>query len=291
MKAIIYLAQGVGLANRLRALVGYQAMSHFLNVPLYLCWVSDSWCDVDFTHLFDCTTIKTINPMQLKDFRMDNAISIFDSHEWFDKIWKTHLEQIVPWLDFSRQAKLCLRNLYLNRNIADKIEHFSKLYHMHSAAGIHIRWTDNLENYKIWTDHDSAFDPSHISKLSGFQNFIERQTAIEPNLTIFLATDNIEIEMRFRKLYPNHIVVYPKKNRRRTISSSWREFKFRCSRRTSSIEDALIDMVLLSRCKIILGTYFSSYSKLSAVWGNVNYFEVRGVEYERNNFVDSLRQR
>lgn len=290
MKVIIYRAQHVGLANRLRALVGYQAMSYFLDAAFYLWWTSDTWCNIDFTHLFDGSNIKTITPVEWNILKENSEISIFDEHCWFNEIWKTHLENRVPWLDFLRQATYHLGSLYPKRHIVDKIEHFSKLHNIQNAVGIHIRWTDNIKAYKFWTNGYPDFNPNYVSKLEGFQKYIENRFTTEPDLRIFLATDNKKIEGNFKKLYGNNVIVYPKKYKRRKLYLSYRKSGFRgLVGRTSSIEDALIEMLLLSRCQMILGTYFSSFSKFSAVWGNTDYFEVRGSDYTRSEFVDSLR--
>jgi hypothetical protein len=289
MKAIIYRAESGGLANRLRALIGYQAMSYFLDVPFYLYWVPNVYCDTDFAHLFDATKIKVINPTELNKLKVDNEISILDKLYWFDRIWKINLENTVPWLDFLKQATFHLGNLNPQHHIAEKLDYLSKQYDVYNALGIHIRWTDNIKSYKGWANRNIDFNPNYVSNLDGFQNFIENQITKKSNVRIFLATDNIAIERKLKKLYPNNIIVYPKKYRREKLTFSLLDFRFKSFQRASSIEDALIEMLLLSRCRMILGTYYSSYSKFSAVWGNIDYFEVRGSEYARNDFVDSLR--
>ena len=37
-----------------------------------------------------------------------------------------------------------------------------------------------------------------------------------------------------------------------------------------------------------MGTYYSSFSKFSAIWGEVEYFEVNGRECSRSSFVDRI---
>lgn len=290
MKAIIYRAEHGGLANRLRALAGYQAMSHFLNVPLYLWWVPDDSCDADFTHLFDSSDVKTLTPAEWNAYQQNNEISIFQSYDWFDKIWKAHMEDKVPWRDFAKRAIHFLRDLSPKPHIDRKIEEFSKLHHLPDAIGIHIRHTDNLSAYEFWTNKSAGFNPEYISKLDGFKRFVESRITSEPGTRILLATDNIEIEKDFKELYGNHVISFHKKYKKGRLKFSLRDLKFTVKGRTTSIEDALIEMFLLSKCRTILGTYYSSFSKFSAILGNTEYFEVRGTEYARNEFIEGLKQ-
>jgi hypothetical protein len=290
MKAIIYRAEHGGLANRLRALAGYQAMSHFLKVPFYMRWVPDDSCDADFVQLFDSSDIKTLTPGEWNFLKEDGEISIFQSYNWFDKIWKTHMEDKVSWPDFARHAVRFLGNLSPKTHIAKKIEDFSELHHIHNAVGIHIRHTDNLSAYKFWIDKSAEFNPEYISKLDGFKRFIENRITSEPASKILLATDNKKIERNFKELYGNNLITFRKRYKNGRPKLSLRDLKFTVRGRTTAIEDALIEMFLLSKCRAILGTYYSSFSKFSAILGNTEYFEVRGADYARNEFIESIKQ-
>jgi hypothetical protein len=60
--------------------------------------------------------------------------------------------------------------------------------------------------------------------------------------------------------------------------------------RTSSIPDAVVEMFLLSRCKVLGGTYFSSFSKLAACLNpSCNYYEIQREAFVEAPFVDKLR--
>jgi hypothetical protein len=54
------------------------------------------------------------------------------------------------------------------------------------------------------------------------------------------------------------------------------------------MEVALSEMWLLGRCHQVVGTYYSSFSKFSAIWGRVPYFEVIGDQIKRSKFIDRL---
>jgi hypothetical protein len=48
--------------------------------------------------------------------------------------------------------------------------------------------------------------------------------------------------------------------------------------RTTSIEDAVVELYLLSRCKRVVGTYWSSFGWLAALIGQVPFLRVEGCD-------------
>ena len=287
MEAIVYLSKNTGLANRLRALVGYQAMSEILNVPFYLCWVSDRFCRADFKDIFNGSDINGITPEDLTVLGKNKDITVFETPDWFNEIWKQHLTPAVPWMDFFKIVAHNLENLRPNAPIAEKVDHFARQHDLNNLSGMHIRWTDNLNAYDYWMKNNSEFNPDFVSTLDGFKNFMDAQIQLDPGACFFLTTDNRQIEKQLKKAYGNTIITYQKNYTRRMPHFS--KFKIKGLKgRTSSIENALIEMLLLSKCKMIVGTYFSSFSKFSAVWGKTGYYEVRGAGYAKNEFMDNL---
>jgi len=285
---VIFLAEDGGLANRLRALVGYQALAELTDTNFYLCWVPNKWCDACFEDLFIPEGIYLIKPAELSDYLKDLSTNIYSQCLWFNQIWETYLEPQVHWEQFSEVALEYLTRLQPHQTVLDRLDRFLKEYDLSSAIGVHIRWTDNLKGNEQ-RKMDATFDPAHISKIEGFQRFIDDQIHTSPAKKIFLATDNPDVEKDFRKKYGQNLIVFPKKYlRNRSFFSLLKNNKAPDSLRASSIEDALIEMLLLAKCQTILGTYYSSFSKLSALWGSKAYYEVRGVDYEQSGFVEYL---
>src|SRR5437763_7306900 len=52
-KPVIFLSGRSGLGNRLRALLGYRALSLCCGVPFLVCWVPNPACDAEFDDLFE----------------------------------------------------------------------------------------------------------------------------------------------------------------------------------------------------------------------------------------------
>ena len=116
-KTLIYKAEKIGLANRLRALVGYQAMSKILGAKFYLCWVEDDFCKSSFEQLFDCPEIECIDADQCQEMVLDEGCSLFGQDYWFEEIWKVNLKNRVPWSEFKAESQYFLDQLRPNHMI------------------------------------------------------------------------------------------------------------------------------------------------------------------------------
>ena len=290
MKAIIYWSKSSGLANRLRALAGYRALSYFLDVPFYLCWMSDPTCDSHFEQLFDPNGIELITPEQKDALVKDQKAQVYTANQWFTDIWKTNATEAIPWEPYRKQSVHFLQQIHPVSHIVEKVENFSERQNLQNTSAIHIRLTDNIQTYAHWTQA-SSFNPEHISQLEGFEQFIYDNLEHNHAFKIFLATDNLQVETQLRYKFRDHILIYPKEYRNDfKWSFSWKRLRFyRQLQRTSSIEVALIELLLLSKCCRIAGTYWSSYSQLSALWGDVEFFVVRGNRYVKDDIVARLK--
>lgn len=291
MKAVIFWAQSGGLANRLRALVGYQALSSCLKVPFYLCWVSDSSCDIEFAHLFGTSKLKLITAAQKQSMENRHEVLVYSANMWFSAIWENHIKNSVSWDYFREQVVAHTKRLRPLPHIINRVHEFSKLHNLREAVAVHIRFTDNVDRYQHWSEHSSDFFPEHISKLEGFERFIRDSLRADPATKIFLATDNKDVEKYMREIFAGHLITYPKRYRRK-VRRTFLGQELKCQRqyqRTSTIEDALVEMLLLGRCRVIAGTYWSSYSKFASFWGNTSYLEVHGSQYTEISFVNRIQ--
>ncbi len=291
--SIIYWSQGAGLANRLRAIVGYRAMSQVLGKPFYLCWVPDVYCNAKFETLFSTPSDVELISLDQKDaLELKSDSSVYVDHDWFNEIWKRHLSDVIGINEFAALANQSLRQLCPTSSIQEKLDGFAQRHAIQNAFGLHIRSTDNIEHYQQWGDTYSSFRADRVSTLDGFECFIQDISKQHEGAKFFLATDNQQLERQLKRSYPNQIITYPKK----FIASGypkirWKQLRIeRQLQRTSSIEDALIELLLLAKCKMIVGTYWSSYSYLSACLGyTANYFEIHGSQYVPHQYVEKLR--
>ncbi len=278
-KSIVFKAGGVGLGNRLRALIGYHAMSQLLKVPFYLCWIPDEECDASFSDLFESTVV-TLEFHELAELARSRHVTVFgeptpefpDRAPWFHEIFRRHMASFTPWPEFMHSVVSSLRNVTPTDHILETVNEFSLFHDLSNAVGFHIRHMDNVTtHYRRWSEQFSDFHPGSISLIQGFVDAINDAVTKSP---VLLVTDNKEIEASLVQRYDKRIFVFQKQY----ISSP--------VGRTSSIQEALIEMMLLGRCKKVVGTYYSSFSKFSAMWGRTEFAEIRGLKCVPNDFVD-----
>ncbi len=125
----------------------------------------------------------------------------------------------------------------IEKVIQEEVEKFSPV-----TFGVHVRRADNLKSINTSTD-----------KL-----FIERMEEVlkkYPIATFYLATDDFKVKEDFKQLFGNKILT-------RSNIILTRDNK-------KGIEDAMIDLYVLSQTKEIFGSYWSSFSSVSASLNNI----------------------
>ena len=265
-RSIVFLAEGCGLANRLRAMVGYQALARLHKLQFYLRWVMDPTCPCEFTDLF-CSPIMVIGHQALPSV---SPCTIYKEAIWFDKIWERWGADL-DWEKYLREVHGCLKELTPQLKLAEELAEFDRRHSLSDAIGIHIRNTDNIAAYADWTRNNADFDPSKTSRLTAFIDVIRAHIG---SRTVLLATDDPELEKELKLKFPALL----------TFSKSYDLTQLR----TTPMDAAVSEMWLLGRCCQIVGTYYSSFGKFSAVWGRIPYFQVTGDQIVRSEFVDRL---
>lgn len=111
-------------------------------------------------------------------------------------------------------------------------------------TGLHVRRTDNVESIVR-------------SPLRLFEEVVERQIAIDSSAIFYIASDSDEVK---------RLLVT------RFGSKHFRYSTMKVSRTTAEgMQMALAEMLVLSQCKKIYGSYWSSYSEAAAMLGNVPF--------------------
>ena len=290
MKKILFISKTHGLCNRLRSLVGFHALSRLQGVPFAVCWVKDNSCNSEISDIFEIDNFEIISRRELDRIKNNKDISIFEDVRWFNCIWEDYLKDSIKWEDYRKIVCECFDSLTLKSHIQEKVNTFLRGLPTKNLYGIHIRMTDNLDAFQKWQGRVPDFNIDYISTLPGFEKYICDRISADPSANFFLATDNPEIDKKLKDKFPDKVYSYKKEfNDFRKKTFSWRQLKYVDQyQRTTSIDDALIDIYLLTKCREIVGTYFSSFSKFSAVWGRVPYYEVRGDNYVKTDFVQKM---
>lgn len=299
-----------GLGNRLRALAGCRALADLEQAPLYVHWESDGPCAARFDELFastDWEEVRLIDAEEAAWFRARNPKRFHHTSAWFTEIWKEHGQHLATRDEFCRISIFHLRHLHPQPQLQARIDKFGKEHNLASCAGIHIRMTDNVHSYEWWTQNDSSFRGEKISQLEGFISLIEKFE--ECGETVFLTTDNMNVAETICARFSNVLVyqkAYDDRGYARHVSEKYDrsggfarllqpirrllDLPIPVTWRTTGIEEALIDIWLLSRCRHIVGTYYSSFSQISAILGDVTSDRMEGKRAAEDLFVKELRE-
>lgn len=133
----------------------------------------------------------------------------------------------------------CFEKLTINKDILSFVDNFTQNWD-DSIVGLHIR-TYYHPIVKHWYD-TSLFD-DQISKLN-------------ENTKIFFCCDNLDVHNQFLEKYRDRLIIY---DRQRYNDVYLAESGF-----TDDVQinvDAFIEMLLLSRCSTIIGTYISTFTE------------------------------
>jgi len=276
-----------GLGNRLRGLVSAMRLCKLLNRKLLLYWENNKFLGCGFKDLFE-NKFEEITKEELKEIKKKNSFVYRDIlEEDFKKYdyvildtWKfvflpneierdfnkTYSSNDGSNIDFEferipigQREKIInnLNELIPTKRIRGIIEDFNVSNNLKDCIGLHIRRGDN------------KFTVDGREKVSSDELFIEKIKSM-PNERFLLCTDGIEIENKLKELFKERIIVYPKGNRKRSKSES--------------VQEALIDMILLSKTKKIFGSYLSTFTEL-AWWlsGCKSKIEIVGIENVNKN--------
>lgn len=309
-QALVFSAKD-GLGNRLRALVGFRALAEFKQVPLLLHWARDGACDAEFTDLFEHTgweDVRLINAEEAATRKVSQPERFHYSSVWFTEVWRQHGQAFCSCEEFSRVAVKYLRLLHPRHELQARVDEFARAWNLAECTGLHIRMTDNVHSYDWWVRNDPHFALEKVSRIEGFQAAIKGLA--EKGERAFLCTDNQEIAPRIGSTF-NNLVLYQKafdhqgfEHHVRThykvpgrLQRALDQIKavFRkappSSWRTTDVADALIEMMLLSRCKQVIGTYYSSFSQVSALIGGIPLYRMEGISAVEDAFIRDLLAR
>lgn len=242
---MIQLSGGVG--NRLRAMLSAVWLAEQTKRTPVVFWLSKINCKAGFLDLFDGETAKRLNVFSREPYNRECDLAVRAQYCTLEMamlpvprvLMRTNKtigdKKGVPW------AKLFARfglNAYVS-SAADRP--------MQEYVGVHVRRGDNvntsiipLERYFSVVDHDSFL-------ADGARKF-------------FLATDDLDVENAFRDRYGDRLVTFKKRTRARN--------------KRRGIQDAFVDMLLLSKCHHIYGSSLSSFPRMASRIGVTPFKDV-----------------
>ena len=238
-KKLLIIRPRGGLANRIRSLVSAILLAKAIDRNLLMCW--DNYA-VKFEELFDYPMPPQISSAEYKkhlagDYGQAKLIHP-GKHGNIEKVTTKPEEKtiiIVSGRAFYYQSEeeylSELRSFVATKEITSRIMPLPK-----NTVGMHIRRTDN--------ERSITFSPS--------EDFVTTMDVIashHPDVTFYLATDDLELKTRIKKRYNNRVLTYDVVNDRH------------CS---AGVKDALLELMTLSLSKLIIGSGGSSFSLMAS---------------------------
>ena len=275
MKKTIAINLG-GISNRVKCLISMWRLADLYGKELILYWPKNHTCGAEFKDLFE-NDFQEINKKQLENISGkylqifgEDSLTIKDSSKkylvsgtWrflltpkeleknsFLKEKRNFEENGIDFnlLDVPKEIKKeilnYLKKLRILKSLQKEIDNFQEKYNLKEMIGVHIRRGDFSDR------------PTSPGKVSSDKKFIEKMKELikkNPKTKFFLCTDSKEIEKIIEKEFPNRISKYPKTSFVRTD--------------VRATQEGLIDLLLLSKTKQILGTYRSTFTEMAWWFG------------------------
>lgn len=287
-KFIISINPG-GISNRIKCLISLLRLSKKYNRNLILYWPRNHTCGAKFSDLYSNSfeEIKKdfLNSLDKKEveFYDGNTSEIPNSpHRYIiSDTWRfvfspneleknfaierptkngsgiDHEFNRIPKKTRNKILKY-LKLLKPKKEIQKKINNFSKKYNLKKMVGVHIRRGDYM------------YGKEGLGKVSSDDKFFEEMKRISvknPKIQFFLCTDCGDTEKKYIEEFGKKIVIFPKTTRVRTS--------------IKATQEGLIDLILLSKTKYILGTYFSTFTEI-AWWLGGCKAKVKIIKDEKN---------
>jgi hypothetical protein len=262
---LIYFKPFLGLANRMYAINSAFALSKIFNVSLNIIWVKDLKLNAKFSNLFlvpkyhlfrlsEPTLSIYSLPFTLRfptymyfvksllKLKHSNSLILNDPDNNIINLTKLNLDKdifIAAYNNFL-QCEFDRSLFQPTEKIMDEVNNISCSFNK-STYGIHIRRTDNPLSIDL--------SPTNL-----FIQEIESIISADNDAKFYLASDSKnEKEFLFNK-YKDRIITS----------------LFDTSRQSSSgMKNAVVDMFVLSRTKSIIGSYFSSFSEVASLIGEI----------------------
>ena len=214
-----------GLCNRLRVLFSYYLYCKDTNKKLIYLWYENDACPGKFLDYFEPLENVTIIENESGFFNFCKKNDIKNRIDYDGYGWQKN---------YSPFEKNIYEDLIPKQKINNKINNFARKLGEFNA--IHIRRTDHVKMSKRI---------NKFTKDDEFFKFIEKSKK-----KVFLATDCYKMQETLMKKFGNKIVFYKKINK--SIKKN--------NIRTTSLEDAVIDIFLCTKSQEFLGSKYSSFS-------------------------------
>ena len=268
-----------GLANRMRVIASGVGLMRKLNTQLTVIWNENYELNCPYNLLFEndeafnirqkerkYSYIKTSNQTTLSKRISTSIINkligvdyCIQEPDFFNLIWtnkldifeaaKKHRITYIQTCQEFGDNSFAYQYFKPVLPISEKIEQIIKQFTAYTI-GVHIRRTDHTNSIQY-------------SPIDLFINKMQAELDAKKDVTFFLSTDDPPTEKAIIAVFGPKVIIYEKERSRQTVKG---------------MQDAVVDLYCLSRTNKILGSYWSSYTEIAAVFNNIE-LEVLKVHF------------
>ena len=265
---MIIIEPCAGLGNRLLGLGSAYAVAKKLDRKLVVMWKREVGCNIRFQELFDLPfEVVEISENGLKKEPVAQILGDRAKKKWRNSADRflecDEVEKIKEREGYERLFRLIEQTpvIYLtgvgpicgvivgsdsfvnpSKKIGEKGAYlFREL--TGQCVGVHVRRTDHTEAIAN-------------SPLALFAERMKKELETAADISFFVATDDKEVRRELKELLPDAKLIFPQSD---VIDRDSKE----------GIEEAFIEMLALSKCRKILGSYNSTFSLLPSYIGNI----------------------
>jgi len=280
---ILYCFCEGGLGNRLNSLYTSMILAETLGRRLKVYWPINTWCEASFDSLFTAAglDVEAVEMIDCADVISRSTRIVWEDHLKLGIDFRTpesfgNLAEFVeanqsnqneifycsplipPWIATDRIDQMAGK-VQPNVGLRNKAEAFSVAAFMgRPYAGLHIRKTD----YGSLVDENVSF-----------QVIMDH-----PQVPFFVCSDSEETESAALK-FPNVWIRTKSSYVEKRVDGGWnspiidesgRHYSFNVRRSAQSVEEAVVDLLVLAKSKIVRNST-STFLSLAEIWSRINF--------------------
>ena len=249
-RIVVYPTQGIG--NRIKVILSAKVLSKYLNIPIHINWLKEKCINLNYSDIF------SDDPNTLEDKIISKSTYIFNPDIHTEKILNQLIKNNVEVntlviqgghcfkhpdmsiYDFLKEKQKAFKNLEWCENILQKVNKLN----LEKCIGLHVR-----KYVKKYDEADNLHSKGFDQFKCGLEYYYDKLDKILPNYKnhkIFCSSNNNNVKQLVKEKYGEKVI----QNDNTTFERS----------NTDDGIESVVDFICLSRCSIIIGTYFSSFS-------------------------------
>ena len=252
-KIVLYPTQGFG--NRIKAITSAKVLADYLNITLHINWSKEDCINAEYNDIF------SDDPNSISEDIFGRQSYIFkpNTHveETLIKIKKNNIcvETLViqgghcfkhfdmSTSEFIKRKHEVSKNLKWKKEILEKVEHLNI---KENTIGLHIRRF--VRKYDEEDNKKSKMFEQFKCELIFYFIIIDKilRTNKDTDITIFCCSNYNTVKQEINNKYKEHVIIHDNTSFDRS--------------RNEDVINSVVDFIALSRCDLIIGAYFSSFS-------------------------------